>query len=106
MLSMFNITAELDHRAAIDDPDRAVDALIDHHPAASTSDTGRLELTISVPAETLRQAVTTGLALFAQELPRWPTLAVTAMPSAEFDRRNARRDGTATSDQEPDWSTG
>lgn len=87
----YNVTVELDRK---DDPkgDGAaaialVDALEGYSPAAGPSVFGRLEVVITVPAETLRQAVTTGLAV-VEAAAGVRALAVDALATDDFDRRH------------------
>lgn len=63
-----------------------VDELLEYHPAASSSEFGRLEVWITLQAEDLRQAVRTGLAI-AGEL-QYPLVAIEALTTSDFDTRN------------------
>lgn len=84
-MQLYNATVELDTREPVDHA-RIVDALADYSPAVSTSMTGRPEITLSTPAASLRQAVTTALAAVETATGR-TVLSVDAMPSTEFDVR-------------------
>lgn len=84
----YNLDIELEER--LDDmteqrADDLIDALADFHGVVSRSLTGRAQVTITVLAETLRQAVATGLAVVADAGGR--PCAVAAMPTEEYDRR-------------------
>jgi excisionase family DNA binding protein len=84
MSDHYVIELELDTKptaAALDALNAAVD---DFHPSASTSPAGLLEVTITLPAEGLRQAVATGLALVATVA---GVVRVQALPEAVRDAR-------------------
>ena len=77
----YNARLELRRRATPGLAERLVDELADHHPAVGRTDTGHIEVVITLPAETLRQAVVTALALVTD------AAGVEVMTTAEFDRR-------------------
>lgn len=86
MTTTYNAVIELDEPA----PDEAratvlVDALIDYHPAVGRSLLGRLEIIMTLPAETLHQAVTTAMAVAASSTGA-AVHAVEVLPTADFDR--------------------
>ena len=81
----YNLIVDLDGRANLD-VDKALDALDGYHAALGTSDHGRDQVTLTLPADDLRQAVVTGLAVIAAQLGR-RVLSVEAMPTDEFDKR-------------------
>ena len=64
--------------------DDLLDALIDYHPAIARSTRGTLEAIITLPAESLRQAVVTALAVCQHATGREPR-AVEVMTTADFD---------------------
>lgn len=68
-----------------DEADRALDALAEHH-AVIGYENGSPSILITVPADTLRQALTTGLALAGQASDRDP-LGISALLEQEWDRR-------------------
>lgn len=81
----FNVRAELaTRRHGVDDD--LIDALAGYSPAVSRSDRGRVEVIITVPADTLRQAITTALPLIEQA-GNAGVIAVEVMSTAEFDAR-------------------
>lgn len=82
----YNATVELDSR---DFDESAIDLLMDliepYHGAVGRSLTGRVELILTLPADNLRQAAATAVAI-AQSAGHTP-FSIEAMPTAEFDRR-------------------
>ncbi|ROP45969.1 excisionase family DNA-binding protein [Pseudokineococcus lusitanus] len=76
------------HREVPDDHERLLDFLALYSPAVSVTDVGRLEVIVSLPADSVGQAVTTALALLTQ-FGRPDVAAVEAMTTKEFDRRVA-----------------
>jgi len=81
-MTEFNATLELAKRNPTDDDvDTLMDAFADFHPTIGTSPLGWVEVTITVQAESLRQAIATALALAGD------VVSITAMTTAEFDRR-------------------
>ena len=82
----FNVRAELATRRQ-DLDDDLIDALEGYSPAVSRSDRGRVEVIITLPADTLRQAITTALPLLEQA-GDVPVIALEVMSTAEFDARN------------------
>jgi excisionase family DNA binding protein len=81
----FNVRAELATRRQ-DLDDDLIDALTGYSPAVGRSDRGRVEVIITVPADTLRQAVTTALPLLEQA-GNSGVIALEVMSTAEFDAR-------------------
>ena len=63
-----------------------MDALADYHPAVWTSPRGWLSVTITVPAENLRQAAATALAVVEQAAGA-PAVSIDVMATDEFDAR-------------------
>lgn len=81
-MTEYNITLELAKRNPTDDDvDVLIDAFEAFHPTISTSPLGWTEVTITVQAENLRQAVATGLGLAGD------VVSVTGMTTKEFDQR-------------------
>lgn len=68
------------------DADDAVDALVGYHPAIGPSRRGHLEVLISLPAETLRQAINTSLAVLEQAV--GPVIAIEVLTTDDFDARH------------------
>jgi excisionase family DNA binding protein len=81
----YNATVELTDRSSDQLADHLVDNLADYSPAVSRSVGGRLEVVLTVPADSLRQAVITALALVAAA--GHDAYAVEVLPTDEFDRR-------------------
>jgi excisionase family DNA binding protein len=84
----YNATVEVAHRGKIEDAaERLVTALEGYSPATGRSLLGRLDVTITVPAESLRQAATTALAVVEAAAGR-PAVSVQVLPTDDFDRLN------------------
>lgn len=64
-----------------------MDHYADYHPAVAISPYGSFEVTITVQAESARQAFSTGMALATSWLSTREPLTLTVMPTKEFDRR-------------------
>ena len=86
MSTMYNVEAELDIRDVEERAEQLVDDLAGYHPAASRSPVGNAQVIISLPAETLRQAFNTALAVIEQSTGA-RVLVAEVMTTAEFDRR-------------------
>lgn len=84
MISNYTARLELDTRSA--DLDRIADALDDYDPVVSRTLQGRPHVHLTVPAEGLRQAITTAMAVAAGAT-GFDVLAVEVMPTAEFEQR-------------------
>jgi excisionase family DNA binding protein len=84
----YNATVELKTRVKHSESaaDLLVDRLKDFHAAAGASPFGRLEVTITLVAESMQQAAATALALVDQASDR-PILTLEIMPTTEYDRR-------------------
>lgn len=83
-MSEYNVILELPIRKLdADKADELIESFQDFHPAISTSPLGWAEVIITVQAESLRQAIATGLGLAGD------VVSVTAMTTVEFDRRPA-----------------
>ena len=82
----FNVRAELATRRR-DLDDDLIDALDGYSPVVSRSDRGRVEVIITLPADTLRQAITTALPLLEQA-GNSGVIALEVMSTDEFDARN------------------
>lgn len=86
-MKMHTITVELDARDATESQaEQLVTQLEQLHPAISQSARGWLEVTITIPAEHVGQAVTLAIAAVEQAAGH-PTIAVTAMTEEEADAR-------------------
>ena len=84
-MESFNVRVELASRAAGEDED-LIDALAGYSPAVSRSPRGWVEVNFSCPAQDLRQAISTGLALVAAATED-QVVVLEAMSTAEFDAR-------------------
>lgn len=90
-MRLYNAVAELD---TYRDPDydAVTIALADYHACIGrTSPRGRPEVVLTVPADSLRQAVSTTLAVI-EAAAGHPVLVVEAMPTTEFDARQGFTD--------------
>jgi len=87
-MTMFNLIAELNEKRVTEDrADELVTALEGYSPSVSPGTAGRPHITISLPADTLRQAFTSGLAVI-ESAAGSPATAVEVLPTADFDSRN------------------
>lgn len=84
----YNAVIELNIKATRERTEAAVEGLAGFSPAAGTTQRGRLELTITVPATALHLATMTALALVEQATGA-TAAAVQAMTTQEFDARPA-----------------
>lgn len=86
-MKMHTITVELDARDVTEDQaEQLLTSLQQLHPAVGNSARGWLEVTITIPAEHVGQAVTLAIAAIEQAAGH-PTIAVTAMTEEEADAR-------------------
>ena len=89
---MTEYNARIEWATRTGDDDDLVDALVDYHPAVSRSERGWVEAHVTLPAETLRQAATSALAIAeaasAAALDGAGVLVLEVLPTAEFDERN------------------
>lgn len=88
----YNARVELDRRLPADDSeaddmiDQLMDDLAPYHVAVARTPHGRVELILTVPAESLRQASSTVLAVVAAA--GGEPFALEVLPTDEFDRRS------------------
>lgn len=82
-----NYNAIVDLGVRSDDDNRIIDALGDYHGVLAGGRAGTLEAIITIPAESLRQAATTALAV-CESATRRPAVAIEVMPTDLFDRRH------------------
>lgn len=80
----YNARIEYDERRGVDAD--LLDALTDYHPATSRSPLGRVEVTITLPAESIRQAATTALSV-AGDAHAWSGEGPVGTPPQDSDRR-------------------
>ncbi|EYR62156.1 hypothetical protein N866_11160 [Actinotalea ferrariae CF5-4] len=83
---MKEYNARIEYRTRDDIDDQLLEALTDYGPATGRAERGWVEVYITVPATSLRQAFTTALAL-AESATDAPVLAVEVLPTDEFDAR-------------------
>lgn len=83
---MTDYNARIEFKTREDVDDRLLDALVDYHAVTSRSERGWVEAIITLPAENLRQATTTALAI-AETVNVAPLLAIEVLPTDEFDAR-------------------
>ncbi|BAQ31584.1 helix-turn-helix domain-containing protein [Bifidobacterium scardovii] len=89
MMEYWNVVIEFDHCYADDGVDEDIlDAFLDWHAAVAQSPSGRLEVTLSLPAESMRQACLTALSLLADRKSLPEAIQIRVLQSAEFDRLN------------------
>lgn len=65
--------------------DDLIEAFVDYHPAAGMGRAGRVEVVLTLPAESARQAITTALALAAAT--NLVVIGVEAIPTDLWDER-------------------
>lgn len=80
----YNVVAELDAPFKAESVDQLLAPIADHAGAAGRSELGRTEVVFTLPADSVRQATTTALALL--ETYPWPVLSLRVLTTADFDR--------------------
>lgn len=80
----YNVIAELDAPFDEDTAEQLLDPIADYSGAAGRSELGHTEVVFTLPAETLRQATTTALALLGTY--RWPLHSMRVLPTDDYDR--------------------
>jgi len=80
----FNARIEYATRRVIDD--ELIEALAGYHPATGRTDTGWVEVCITLPADDLTQAIIRALAVGGHAHTA-PLLGLEVIPTAEFDAR-------------------
>jgi excisionase family DNA binding protein len=83
-MTEYNARIEYRTRESVDD--HLLTELAPYHPATGRSLGGWVEVTFTVPAETLRQATVTALAIAGAAYDAEP-IAIEVLPTAEFDAR-------------------
>jgi excisionase family DNA binding protein len=83
-MTEYNATVELQLKATEATAEDLMEALADYHVSVASSPSSRVEVTITLQAESLRQAVLTALAVVGQ---CGAVTALEVLPTAEFDRR-------------------
>lgn len=84
-MTSYNATMELAARVSEKTSSALIEHLADYHPAAGRGISGRQEVTITLQAENLRQAISTALAVVAAA--GFEPWSVQVLPTDEFDRR-------------------
>jgi excisionase family DNA binding protein len=84
----YTLAVELNAPAAKapDLADALLEGLAEYHPAVTRSDRGRVEVVLTLPAESIPQAVRSGLAVLAGVC-RLQVVALEVMDTAEWDAR-------------------
>ncbi|WP_137725652.1 helix-turn-helix domain-containing protein [Prescottella subtropica] len=80
----YNIVAELDAEFTEDTADALLEPIADHSGAAGRSELGRTEVVFTIPADSIRQATTTALAIL--DTYPWPLLSLRVLTTDDFDR--------------------
>lgn len=92
MTTEYNLIIETSEKVAglsNDRIDEILEPMADYGTVLSRSDRARCELTLTVPAVSLRQAVTTGMALVQNAVGhKYHIVSVEAMTTKEFDERS------------------
>ncbi|PCK23255.1 helix-turn-helix domain-containing protein [Rhodococcus qingshengii] len=80
----YNVVAELDVPFDEETADQLIEPIADYSGAVGRSELGRTEVVFTLPAESVRQANTTALAILEQY--PWTLLSLRVMTAADFDR--------------------
>lgn len=80
----YNAVAELDAPFDEDTAEQLLGPIADYSGAAGRSELGHTEVVFTLPAETLRQANTTALAIL--ETYPWPLRSLRVLPTDDYDR--------------------
>ena len=80
----YNVVAELDAPFDEENIDQLLDPIADHRGAVGRSELGRTEVVFTLPADSVRQANTTALALL--DTYPWTLLSMRVLTAADFDR--------------------
>lgn len=83
-MTEYNVIAELQLKLTEATVDELMAGLVDYHVSVGSSPAAAAEVTITVPADTLRQAMLTGLSVLSEH---GEVTALEVLPTAEFDRR-------------------
>ena len=88
-MEYWNAIFEYEHVYADDGVDEDIlDVFIDWHPAVGRSLEGRIEATLSIPADNLKQAVRTAMVLISEGDSLPEVCQVNVLRANEYDRRN------------------
>lgn len=80
----YNVVAELDVPFNEETADQLLAPIADHSGAVGRSELGRTEVVFTLPADSVRQANTTALAIL--DTYTWPLLSMRVLTAADFDR--------------------
>ncbi|MDH6284494.1 helix-turn-helix domain-containing protein [Prescottella agglutinans] len=80
----YNVVAELDVAFEESNLDRLLEPIADHSGSVGRSELGRTEVVFTLPAESVRQANTTALAILDRY--PWTLLSLRVLTTADFDR--------------------
>ncbi|MET4614085.1 excisionase family DNA binding protein [Rhodococcus sp. PvR044] len=80
----YNVVAELDVPFDEGTSDQLLAPIADHGGAVGRSELGRTEVVFTLPADSVRQANTTALAIL--DTYPWPLLSMRVLTTADFDR--------------------
>lgn len=80
----FNVVAELDASFDEDTAEALLDPIADYSGGAYRSELGHAEVVFTIPAEGIRQATSTALAVL--ETYPWPLHSLRVLPTDDFDR--------------------
>lgn len=80
----YNIVAELDAAFTEDNTDKLIAPIADYAGAVGRSELGHTEVVFTLPAESVRTATTTALAIL--ETYPWPLLSLRVLTTADYDR--------------------
>ena len=80
----YNVVAELDVPFNEETSDQLLAPIADHIGAVGRSELGRTEVVFTLPADSVRQANTTALAIL--DTYPWPLLSMRVLTTADFDR--------------------
>lgn len=83
-MTSYNATLQLEDRFDAALAEQLVDELADFHPAVSRSLSGHIEVVVTMPAESVRQAVITAISVVGAH---HVVTAIDVVTTDEFDRR-------------------
>ena len=99
-MKYYNAVAEIDGPVTDDTTDEIIDALDAYSVAVATSELGHHELTITLPGDTARQAITTALAvvdsLITNRIPDTTLRSMRVLPTSDYDILTDRIAGEPT----------
>jgi len=84
MTESYNVVAELDATFGEENADALLGPIAEYSGAAARSELGHAEVVFTIPAESVRQATSTALAVL--ETYPWPLRSLRVLSTADFDR--------------------